>query len=347
MNYYKIYLDLVEKAKTQALDDNVYVEKHHIVPKSLGGLNCEENIVKFTGRQHYVAHELLVMHYKHKANLGKDKTPYYKMLKALSAMIQLPASKDENGLRKRLFKFNSKLYDSWKKELRIAISKQSSERIQRLKQNPEKYKDYCQKLSNSLKKRYQEFGGTWVGRHHSEESKQKMREQHQKNHLQAGEKNSQFGMIAIYNVETFERATQPKDQPIPKGWEQGRFYNATPEELKQRKILVEKILELDNKLKANIRWKLDKLQKVFDKLLNPKVKVSSTEKDIDIRRLEREQKLLEKIQLLNEMYKFYSVFGFKAMVEKYDYKYTKTNFVQQCARYVKDFVPQNGKKRGN
>ena len=47
------------------------------------------------------------------------------------------------------------------------------------------------------------------------------------------------------------------------------------------------------------------------------------------------------------MYKFYSEFGFKAMVKKYDYKYSSANFVQQCIRYVKDFVPQNGKKRGN
>jgi hypothetical protein len=36
-------------------------------------------------------------------------------------------------------------------------------------------------------------------------------------------------MIAIYNETTFERSTQPKDQPIPVGWVKGRFYNATPE----------------------------------------------------------------------------------------------------------------------
>ena len=32
--------------------------------------------------------------------------------------------------------------------------------------------------------------------------------------------------------------------------------------------------------------------------------------------------------------------------EKYNYKYSRANFVQQCKRYVEEYIPQNGKKRG-
>lgn len=41
-----------------------YTEKHHILPKSMGGSNEEENLVKLTAREHYIAH--LLLHKIHK-----------------------------------------------------------------------------------------------------------------------------------------------------------------------------------------------------------------------------------------------------------------------------------------
>lgn len=37
-----------------------YSERHHIVPKCLGGSNAESNIVRLTAEEHYVAHQLLI-----------------------------------------------------------------------------------------------------------------------------------------------------------------------------------------------------------------------------------------------------------------------------------------------
>lgn len=112
------------------------------------------------------------------------------------------------------------------------------------------------------------FSQAFKGKHHTDEAKQKMKDFHAKNHPQAGEKNSQYGMIAIYNEETFERATQPKDQPIPKGWAKGRFYNATPEELKERKKLVEEILKLDPNSKVTILMKKEQLLVILERSHN-------------------------------------------------------------------------------
>ena len=112
------------------------------------------------------------------------------------------------------------------------------------------------------------FSQAFKGKHHTDEAKQKMKDFHAKNHPQAGEKNSQYGMIAIYNEETFERATQPKDQPIPKGWAKGRFYNATPEELKERKKIVEEILKLDPNSKVTIRMKKKQLLVILERSHN-------------------------------------------------------------------------------
>lgn len=33
-----------------------YTEKHHIIPKSLGGDNSKTNLVVLTGRQHFICH---------------------------------------------------------------------------------------------------------------------------------------------------------------------------------------------------------------------------------------------------------------------------------------------------
>ena len=347
MNYYKIYLDLVNEARNQKISDSTYVERHHIIPKSLGGTNDAFNLVKFTGRQHYVAHELLVMNYKQKMLNGEDKTPYFKMLRALTAMVQLPASKDQNGLRKRLFKFNSKLYEKWKTELAIENFIASKKRIKDLKENhPEKFQEINEKISKSVKLHIQKYGSPWQGRNHSESSKRKIKEFHDKFHPQAGEKNSQYGTIAIYNEETFERATQPKDQPILEGWVKGRFYSATPEELKERKKLVEEILKLDPNSKVSIRMKLQKLQRIHEKILNPNLYVENENTDSELKRFQREQQIREKTELLTKQYEFYNEYGWNKFVNEFDYQYSYPNFVQQCKKYVKNFIPQNGKKRG-
>jgi hypothetical protein len=58
MNYQSHYDRLIEKAKsrTEVLE---YSEKHHVIPKSLGGSNAKSNIVVLTGREHFLAHMLL------------------------------------------------------------------------------------------------------------------------------------------------------------------------------------------------------------------------------------------------------------------------------------------------
>ena len=57
MNYQKIYNSLVEYRQQNPA--NGYVEKHHILPKSMGGSDEAANLVVLTGREHWVAHLLL------------------------------------------------------------------------------------------------------------------------------------------------------------------------------------------------------------------------------------------------------------------------------------------------
>ena len=57
MNYQRIYDQIIERARTRQLEG--YVEKHHIVPRCLGGTNNTENIVQLTAREHFICHQLL------------------------------------------------------------------------------------------------------------------------------------------------------------------------------------------------------------------------------------------------------------------------------------------------
>uniref|UniRef100_A0A173GAZ5 Putative homing endonuclease n=1 Tax=Escherichia phage UFV-AREG1 TaxID=1837867 RepID=A0A173GAZ5_9CAUD len=58
MDYEKIYNSLIDRARNRALTG--YKERHHIIPKCLGGSNDASNLVDLTPEEHYVAHQLLV-----------------------------------------------------------------------------------------------------------------------------------------------------------------------------------------------------------------------------------------------------------------------------------------------
>jgi hypothetical protein len=61
MDYKKIYDQLINKGLTRIPEG--YVEKHHIIPKCLGGADDPSNLVALTPEEHFVAHVLLVKIY--------------------------------------------------------------------------------------------------------------------------------------------------------------------------------------------------------------------------------------------------------------------------------------------
>lgn len=58
MNYEKIYTKLITRAKDRVLE--TYTEKHHIIPRCMGGGDEVDNLVSLTPEEHYIAHMLLV-----------------------------------------------------------------------------------------------------------------------------------------------------------------------------------------------------------------------------------------------------------------------------------------------
>ena len=57
MNYQRIYDQIIDRAKERTLEG--YKEKHHTIPKCIGGSNDASNLVELTAREHFLCHHLL------------------------------------------------------------------------------------------------------------------------------------------------------------------------------------------------------------------------------------------------------------------------------------------------
>ena len=70
MNYKKIYTSLIETRKNRGRSKNNGIfERHHILPKCVGGKDTKDNLILLTPREHFLAHWLLVKMYE-----GKQKS---------------------------------------------------------------------------------------------------------------------------------------------------------------------------------------------------------------------------------------------------------------------------------
>jgi hypothetical protein len=104
MDYSRHYNRLVERANGRRLEG--YSERHHIIPKCLGGSNEPGNIVVLTAEEHFVAHQLLVKMHPDSISL----------IWALSAMthstqrMRRPPNKRYGWLRRRFAEAMRKRY---------------------------------------------------------------------------------------------------------------------------------------------------------------------------------------------------------------------------------------------
>ena len=67
MDYQKIHNQIINRAKQRELVG--YKERHHIVPRCLGGTDNIDNIVLLTAREHFIVHKLLCKIYPNEDKL--------------------------------------------------------------------------------------------------------------------------------------------------------------------------------------------------------------------------------------------------------------------------------------
>jgi hypothetical protein len=142
--YTTCYFNIINQAQHRQLDS--YSESHHIIPKSLGGNNTSENLVRLTPREHFICHLLLT---KMVESTNKNKMVY-----ALWMM-------NKGNSNQHRVKVTSKIYSMIKTEYAIAV--RESKLGKKLSEETKR------KISNSLKGKpipgYTGKSALWYKRH--------------------------------------------------------------------------------------------------------------------------------------------------------------------------------------
>ena len=157
MDYSKIYDNLIQKGVNRELTSPLagYSERHHILPRCLGGTDVPSNRVRLTPEEHYVAHLLLV----------KMHPTEYKLLWAVIRMVGGSTN----------VKRTNKLY-GWTRRRFIEYMRQpkSDETRRRMSEYWTKHRRE-HPVTDEMRQRMRERN---VGKKHSEETKKKMSEAH-------------------------------------------------------------------------------------------------------------------------------------------------------------------------
>lgn len=95
MNYTRIYNNIIKNRLANPY--NGYVEKHHIIPKSLGGSDKPENLISLTAREHFICHLLLTKIYTPDTVSGK------KMIRAFVMMLYCRSNNQDRYITSREF----------------------------------------------------------------------------------------------------------------------------------------------------------------------------------------------------------------------------------------------------
>lgn len=160
MNYNKIYNSIISLARERVAPD-CYCEKHHIIPKSMGGSDSKENIVILTAREHFIAHWLLLKIHKNKSMtyaffamtkpVGNGKKRYTsKSFKYARESMATWMSKNRSGKNHPMYgitgsdnpNYGAKRNDSTKELLSISAKKRTG------KLNPRSKKVLCVETGN-------------------------------------------------------------------------------------------------------------------------------------------------------------------------------------------------------
>ena len=144
MNYQAAYDRLIAKARARTKPEG-YTERHHVVPKSLGGSNDASNLVDLTAREHFLAHWLLA-----KIHGGYMWLAIQYMKNRHAKMGYSLTARKYGLIRKQI---NNAMKASWTEDKRKAKSK---ERARFIKENPERWEE--------IKRKHTEFCRSPQGR---------------------------------------------------------------------------------------------------------------------------------------------------------------------------------------
>jgi len=192
------YYNIVNRAKSRVLSADSYYETHHIVPKSLGGDNTVDNLVRLTAREHFICHWLLT-----KMVSGSDQK---KMAYACKRMMHSKNSRQDR------YQITSRVYENLKTQLNVMLKNRQftdvwKEKLKRAARNRADNEDASAK---EVRRK------TMVGVNKSRKGEKRLATTGEKNHMfgirLTGESNHFFGKKHTEETLTKLKGAKPKFQ---------------------------------------------------------------------------------------------------------------------------------------
>lgn len=191
MDYKKTYETIIDKAKNLSQEreqlkrnKQLYFEKHHIIPKCIGGTNNTDNLVLLTAREHFICHKLL-------CEIHKDNN---KLIYALWRM--------GSGHPKR-YKVGNREYEKLKTRMALATSQ--------IQTNIKRSEEWKRKQSEAKKGRISVYKGQTYEKRYGKNKAEKIKRKIANNKLRA-EKISLALKKRVFSEEHKRNLRKPKNK---------------------------------------------------------------------------------------------------------------------------------------
>lgn len=199
LNYYNKH---IKKCKSKKYKKGTYLEKHHILPRSLGGNNDKTNIISLSIEDHILAHYFLWKDsYKSESFTEKEKKSIVYALKMMLDVHNLTVYYSLDKKLKKLIKEKSKIKEDYFK-----LNKGKLHHLYGTKMSPERKKAVSERFKGKRrsKESIEKMRKKLIGRNISDEFKKRVGDYHRgkkdskdtrlkKSVARLGEKNPSWG----------------------------------------------------------------------------------------------------------------------------------------------------------
>jgi hypothetical protein len=324
MNLELIYKKICERGQIRILDKSTYTEKHHIIPRCIGGSDDKTNLTKLTAKEHFICHKILCKLYPDNEKLRyafwamcnqKVNRNYivssrdYEFAKSLCLELwKRPKSLEwlnniSNGKRGKKInrKQNAELNHNFNKKWITNILTNESKMV--IGDIPDGWKLGRVKIgslgkSNSIGKKWYHNPETNEEKYFSGSAPINWISGRSKNIKLGG--NNLSGKICYFNTSLKKEKYFNHDEEIPDGWIKGKLKNRSwyynPE------LNIEKLFDLDSVEFGFIRGRLPKLP-FNEEIINSNESIrtfkSDTEEESLMWHRDREDRIIEPIEETN------------------------------------------------
>lgn len=221
-HFFNRYLKFIEYCRNTSKGE--YTEKHHIIPKSMGGSDDSNNLILLTGREHFISHILLWKSFQNR----QTNFALWSMRMKKERLFQL-SSKNYESLRQEHSKFqsekmreNNPMYNTLTKN-KISNHKKGK----KLKEETKRKMSIVRKGVPKTEETKQKMSSSAKGKPKTTEHKLSLSLNHRD---VSGNKNPMYGKSAIRDkkLKWYTNGTESKfltEDTQPIGWIRGRKIN--------------------------------------------------------------------------------------------------------------------------